>query len=244
MRRFFFDPTCRDGARVVLDEDESRHIVKVLRLAAGIGIELLDGSGTIFTAKIVAAGRRVEAEITGQLETVEECGPRLTIVQGLLKGEKMDMVVQKCTELGVSALLPFHSSRCQGKIDGRQLARKLERWQRIGLAACKQCMRASIMKIDPAVEFRAAIQQPGNEKSLRLMFWEEEKEVRLAQISGWSDVQEIHLLLGPEGGFSADEARIARDAGWQTVSLGSNILRAETATLAAAAVCQHLTGQI
>lgn len=211
----------------------------------GTGVELFDGSGELFTATITDIGRFVEAEINGNITPVADSGPEIVVYQGILKGEKMDLVVQKCTELGVSVLQPLRSSRCQGKFDSRQEQKKIERWQRISLAACKQCGRTSPLKILPVVEFPDAISAEGeSEDTVRLMFWEEEQCFRLNMISGWRDNGRVVVMLGPEGGFSGEEAGEAEAAGWQKVNLGSRILRAETATLAAVAIIQHLCGHM
>lgn len=244
MRRFFFEPAQRKGATVQLDSDESRHIQKVLRLTAGTEIELFDGCGGLYSARISATGRNVAAEITGTLAVQPEPGPELAVYQALLKGEKMDLVVQKCTELGVAVLQPVHTLRCQGKLNDGQGEKKLGRWQRISLAACKQSMRIRPMQVEPSLELSQALAAGDGENVLRLMFWEEERSFQLQEISDWQGYDKVLVLLGPEGGLSEEEAEAARTAGWRLVSLGRNILRAETATLAAVAIVQHCIGRM
>ena len=245
MRRFFFDPEARTGDRVFLSDEESRHVTKVLRLTAGSSVELLDGLGTVYNGVITGTGRRVEASIEGVVAKKEENGKKIRVYQGLLKGEKMDTVVQKCTELGVSSMIPFQSSRCQGKLDPKQGLKKYQRWQRIGLAACKQCLRLQPMQLDMPVHYSALLNRDfGGEDTLRLLFWEEEKEIYLQDFPNIDKAQSIDLILGPEGGFSHDEIAQANGLGWQTVSLGDRILRAETATLTAVAIVQYLAGNL
>jgi 16S rRNA (uracil1498-N3)-methyltransferase len=244
MKRFFFEAKQRRGEDVVLPEEESHHLVKVMRLAVGAVVELLDGSGNIYTAQITDLGRRVTARIQDKITLPQPSGPNLWVGQGILKGEKMDTVMQKCTELGVSTVVPFRSSRCQGKMDELQAEKKQDRWQRISLAACKQSLRPWLMEIEPAVEFGAMLALRSAATKLRLMFWEDEREQQLSGITNWNKVESIGILLGPEGGFTADEVAEARLAGWQTVSLGGLILRAETATLAAVSICQFLAGNL
>jgi 16S rRNA (uracil1498-N3)-methyltransferase len=242
MRRFFFDPQSRKGDTIFLPDEESRHAVKVLRLSAGSGIELLDGQGTVYQATIVTAGRQVEAQIIGIVAKDEGAGKTVWVGQGILKGEKMDTVVQKCTELGVTRFSPFESSRCQGKADPRQNRKRHERWQRIGLAACKQCLRPKLMELDPPVNLADLLRD--SDATLRLLFWEEEKDVHLQDIAALPEARSVALLLGPEGGFSRDEATLARQLGWTTVSLGARILRAETATLTAVSIIQYVMGNL
>jgi len=245
MRRFFFDPKTRRGEHVVLSKEESRHIKKVLRLEVGSAVELLDGEGGLYSGEISGIERTVEVKITATLSEEESSSGSIQVCQAILKGEKMDTVVQKCTELGVTTMVAFQSSRCQGKLDPTVGAKKQGRWQRIGLAACKQCMRPLPMDIVEPVTFKEAICNDGlNEKTLRILFWEEEQQVHLREIKGLQTADSIALLLGPEGGLSPEEVELAREHGWVSVSLGKRILRAETATLTAVSIVQYLVGRL
>ncbi len=244
MRRFFFDPKSRSGDTVLLSEEESRHIVRVLRLQVGHEIELLDGQGTVYRAVIAAIDRRVAACLGAVVVADLGGGKTVRVGQGILKGEKMDTVVQKCTELGVTRLSPFQSSRCQGKADPAQNRKRHERWQRIGLASCKQCLRPQPMQLDGPVPLAEVVVEEGGPETLRLLFWEEEKSIRLQDLAGLAAAPAVTLLLGPEGGFAREEVELARAHGWLTVSLGERILRAETATLTAVAIVQYLIGNL
>jgi 16S rRNA (uracil1498-N3)-methyltransferase len=245
MRRFFFDPSLRKGDSVFLSEEESRHITKVLRLNSGDAIELLDGLGTVYQAVITTVGRQVQAEIQGVVSRAADAEKSLWVWQGILKGEKMDTVVQKCTELGVTGMIPFQSSRCQGKLDPMQSRKKHERWQRIALAACKQCLRLQTIQIDAPESYTASLSTKSADKDiLRLLFWEEEKNTHLHDIREIDQASSLALMLGPEGGFTRQEVDEARLLGWRTVGLGDRILRAETATLSAVAIVQYLAGNL
>jgi len=245
MRRFFFNPSSRKGDIVLLSEEESRHIAKVLRLAAGDSLELLDGLGAVYHAVITATGRQVEVEIVGITRKEPAADTSLRVWQGILKGEKMDTVVQKCTELGVTGMVPFHSARCQGKLDATQALKKHARWQRVAMAACKQCLRLRAMQIDaPATYAESLGINTKDQPAMRLLFWEEEKKVHLHDIAGLDSAGSLALMLGPEGGFTREEVDQARLLGWRTVGLGDRILRAETATLSAVAIVQYLTGNL
>ena len=246
MRRFFFDPNTRIGDRVHLSEQESYHLVRVLRLKKNTEIELIDGLGGLFKAVIEEPGKIVTARIVGEMMMVEGEGKFLWVGQGLLKGKKMDTTVQQCTELGVNRLTPFVSSRCQGRPDEMQGRKKSDRWDRIVLSSCKQCRRSQQMHVDEVSDF-ATLLALADRKSglLRLVFWEEEKDVHLQEIMASDRPNNgVCMLLGPEGGFSRAEMAAARDLGWQTVSLGSRILRAETATLTAVSLVQYLIGNL
>jgi len=244
MRRFMVDYGGDAGETVLLPESEARHISKVLRLAPGAAVELLDGSGRIYTAVLVETGRQVRARITG-LQEPPPPSVSLLIGQGLLKGQKMDEVVQRCTELGATRLMPFRSSRCQGKPDELRGAKKTERYQRIVEAASKQCGRAELMTVDRPRDFADLLRAfPAEEGRLRLLFWEGERQLTLHDLAVPASTREVVILLGPEGGLAAEEAEAARSQGWLTVTLGRRILRAETATLAATSLVQFLVKNI
>ena len=246
MRRFIFDSTWQDGDRVRLSAEESYHISRVLRLQPGTEIELMDGQGGVYTAVIVEAGRDVIARLICRREERIDGRVQLWVGQGLLKGKKMDGTVQQCTELGVTRLIPFFSSRCQGSLRELRERQKAERWDRIVISACKQSKRSDLMVVEDLVEYSTMLAQFGDDPGLlRLLFWEEETGFRLrSELVGEGKVDKILILLGPEGGFSRDEVVAARESGWQTVSLGRRILRAETATLTAVSLVQYLAGNL
>jgi 16S rRNA (uracil1498-N3)-methyltransferase len=243
MRKFFFRPEDRIGDMVSLSAEESHHLGSVLRLQAGRMVELYDGEGGIHQAELVKMGARVMARIISSRSTDPEPAVVLRIGQGLLKGKAMDLVVQKCTELGVDTLTPMISSRCQGRPESDRDRKKHERWTRIVDEACKQCGRPRPMVVAETADFADIIRSSAAEAAgLKILFWEEEKAVHLRDLAPYTVPGGVYALLGPEGGFTEEEAAAARAAGWRTVSLGRRILRAETASLAAAAILQHLLG--
>lgn len=246
MRRFFFEPEHQKGALVSLSAEESKHASKVLRLPVGTKVELLDGMGKVFTGEIVQLGKYVQVRLLGEVESIHNTGKSLTVYQGILKGEKMETVVQKCTELGVDQMVPFHSSRCQGKLEAHKSVKKYDRWQRISLAACKQCYRSQPMVLKEPVVYHHLFPQieENRDEPLRILFWEEENEVHLHDIEEIREASSVEMMLGPEGGFSEEEVVAARGLGWRSVSLGHRILRAETATLTAVSVVQYLLGRL
>ncbi len=245
MRRFFFDPDEKDGDIALLPAGESRHICRVLRLSKGDAIELLDGRGGVYAAVLIETGKRVRARILGP--AVRAAGGRreLVVGQGLLKGSKMDTVVQKCTELGVRRLVPLFSRRSQGRPDETQSRKKQERYRRIVEAACKQCCRAEPMTVEPPIDSLEFLMRHSEDPATaRLLFWEEEKQMTLRDVTLDSTCGRAVIVLGPEGGLAEEEVRCARERGWQIVSLGSLILRAETATLTAVSIVQFLMGNV
>jgi len=238
MRRFFLPPQALSGGRVVLTGPEAHHMAAVLRLKPGQTVELFDGQGAVHTAVLQSVDRnRIVAEITITRREATAAASPLTLAQCVLKGKKMDLVVQKATELGVHALVPVLSRYCENHGDrGHQQ----ERWQRIMLEACKQCHRATPMTILPI--------RPLDQLDLapyvhRLAAWEEERHTSLP-----TDFVDrpgpICLLLGPEGGLHADDLQVLRQGQFTAFSLGPLILRGETAALAATAIVQFLAGSL
>jgi 16S rRNA (uracil1498-N3)-methyltransferase len=157
----------------------------------------------------------------------------------------MDELVQRCTELGVQRFVPFHSDRSQGRADKKRRQRREERWLATVKSACKQSGRLTLMEIGSECSFEAllALEQT-RIGGLKLLFWEAEQEVRLSDLGIGESTGPVWLMFGPEGGFTEEEVVMARRQGWRTVSLGGQVLRAETATLAAVSIMQNLLGTI
>jgi 16S rRNA (uracil1498-N3)-methyltransferase len=245
MRRFFFTPDDRVGDKVTLCQKESHHIRKVLRLHPGEKIELFDGSETLYNAEIVELGKNVQLRIIFSKRIDLRQKSELWLGQGVVKTKKMELLLQKCTELGVNGFTPFISSRCQGNLV-EQSRQKDERWRRIIHEACKQCFRPQPMTLFGLQSFEEVTAKISSDHDmLKLLFWEKEREISLVDFS--ADIKScpaVKLLFGPEGGFTASEVEAARLAGWQTVGLGERILRAETAAMAAVAIVQHLLGNM
>lgn len=239
MRRFFIDPETVTGQTVLLSGSEARHISAVLRLQTGQIIEFFDGTGRVYRAKLTRiSGREVAANIVSQFQPPQDKAAPLTLAQGILKGKKMDLLIQKATELGVITLQPVVSKYCD---KGGRRENQLERWRRITIEACKQCHRVHPMDIAPAVP---VTELDVSRFSHKILPWEGERESSLASAALTRDSGSICLLIGPEGGFHEEEIQWARTVGFQTVSLGDRILRAETAALAAIAVVRYLTGSL
>lgn len=246
MRRFFFNQADCINDLVELSAEESHHLVKVLRLGVNSEIELLDGTGRLLRGRVARLGKRVAVELGEVLDGGHTVSRPLWFAQGLLKGDKMEMVVQKATELGVDRFFVIQMERVQGRLVPAQQQKKLDRWQRIMLESCKQCRRTTLMQLEFAADlqsFLSGLLETGSMEK-RLLFWEEEPNVRLGQLPELAKAAPLVLLLGPEGGISAAEVAAARAHGFQTVSMGTQILRAETAAISALAISQHIRGTI
>jgi len=239
MHRFFIDPRDIDGPQATLAGPEAHHLRNVLRLSAGEEIELFDGSGTVYQATIKQMGKEIELAITSQ-HTIAPREPALVIAQGLLKGKKMDFLVQKATELGVTGFLPFHSAYCAVPVPKDT---KTSRWDKIIMEACKQCGRAIPLAVSEPLDFNGVLAR-GADYATKIIFWEKETTKRLHDLPDLSATPSIIALVGPEGGFSSEEVNRACDAGFIPVSMGSLTLRAETASIAAMTLLQHLGGNL
>ncbi len=244
MRRFFIQPDTQINPEILLSVQESHHISKVLRLSVGTPLQLLDGVGNIHDAVIVSLGKQLQLNILSSTHVHRDEIP-LRVCQSILKGQKMELLVQKCTELGIAEFTPFYSERCQlKKAELSKVSKKYERWERIIEEACKQCNNPIKMQLNPMVSLDEMINQE-DPSVQKILFWEEEKqENSLHSCSLQTDKAGLQIVFGPEGGFPVAEVDLARNSGFQTLSLGPRILKAETANIAAVSIIQHLLGNM
>jgi 16S rRNA (uracil1498-N3)-methyltransferase len=229
--RFFISPDQISGPHISIVGEDVRHISTVLRMQAGDALLLCDGEGTEYTVKITRVERSgITTEITGQSKR-ELRYPRITLGQGLPKSDKMDLIVQKATELGVAGIVPLVTERAIVKI--RDEEKRIARWQKIAKEAAMQSNRPDIPKIGSIASFRDIFSTLDPDPStLLLLPWEEGTEPVKNVLRQNPAVKNIVVLIGPEGGFSTTEAESAKTRGFHPVSLGPNILRTETAAIA------------
>jgi|ERR1051325_428167 16S rRNA (uracil1498-N3)-methyltransferase len=248
-RRFYAPPIAfSPGATAVkLSPDETRHLRDVLRLRIGDQAYVFNGEGHEFRCVVQA----IEADSTTlQIFEESEAGSpesplNLTLAVALLKGEKFDLVVQKATELGVNQIIPIVTARADVKMTTTADAeKKRARWQRIALEATKQCGRARLMKVDAPLSFADLIEHPRENNELRLMFAERGGDQFALAFESVSQAASVTAIVGSEGGWTDEEIKQARAAGWKIVTLGGRIMRAETAAIAIAALLQHRFGDL
>ncbi|MEW6426643.1 MAG: RsmE family RNA methyltransferase [Thermodesulfobacteriota bacterium] len=236
--RFLIEGDAVAGDRAVIAGAEAHHLRNVLRLRPGTAVELLDGHGTIHGAEIESTAADCVARIT-TTERIAPAVPELHLVQAMLKTDKMEFVLQKAVELGIRSFRPLLSERCETR---RLDAHRLDRWRKIVGAACKQCGQAWLPDLAPLTTIG---QLTVPDDSLKLAFWEEEKRSALASLLAPAPrCARIYLCVGPEGGFSPPDIAGLHGHGFVAASLGKLILRAETAALAALAVCRFASGQL
>jgi len=244
MARFYVPQPRIQNGMLKVEGDEVKHIRKVLRLREGDGITVFDGLGKEFEGTIVEEGlSSVVIRVENVCSSKGDSPVEVTLAQSLLKGEKMDYLVQKATELGVQVIVPFLSSRSVPLLDKSGRQKRHHRWERIAIEASKQCGRVVVPKIESLQDYSDMLQRssPG---TLRLILWEREGK-RLKEILKISkEGRRVFFVVGPEGGFSDGEVEKARGAGFIPVTLGGRILRAETASLCFLSILQYEQGDI
>lgn len=246
VRRFMIGSRPIREGRVALDGELFNHIVRVLRMEAGDRLTLVDGDGSEHGGTLERVERErviVRIETTRlQADAADELPP-LTICQALPKGEKTDLILQKGTELGVHDFLLFGGRRSVPRIRPEQLDAKLERWNRITAEAARQCGRRSVPAVSwlPDAERAAA----GCRHDLRLLLWEGEERRTLGSIlePACRPLSAV-VAIGPEGGLDPREVGCFRESGFLPVTLGSRILRTETASLAVTSILQYIWGNL
>jgi 16S rRNA (uracil1498-N3)-methyltransferase len=246
-RRFYAPPSAFDLklASVTLAEDEARHLRDVLRLKIGDDVSVFDGEGKEFHCRVVESRRdQAQLELVSEIDPLRPESPlQLTLAVALLKGEKFDLVVQKTTELGVFQVVPVVTKLADVRLrDDSDAVKRVTRWQRIALEAAKQSGRARVPNIAEPVEFAELVQQPNT--AARIMFTERDGQSWDHTQSLLGKVEALTALIGSEGGWTEEELTLAKEAGWNLVTLGGRTLRAETAAIAVATLLQHLYGDL
>ncbi|MFH1154309.1 MAG: 16S rRNA (uracil(1498)-N(3))-methyltransferase [Pseudomonadota bacterium] len=245
MHRFYITPDAIQGNQARISGQDARHLAKVLRLCVRDRVELADGQGKIFVAEITAMTPK-EACLALLEETTPEKESRvhIAVAQALIKEARMDDLIRPLTELGINQWIPFAAGRSVPVPDPARVQSRRERWERIAREAIKQCGRTRIPEIHTPVSFDRILSLAGD-YDLRVAFWER----ATCPVSSLRDREKpppdrILILIGPEGGFSGQEIRMAETHGFRSFSLGPRILRAETATLTAVVLMQNLFGDL
>ena len=233
------------GATLVLPAAVSAHIARVLRLRAGATLTLFDGRGGEFEAAIRAVVREgVSVHVGAHVPTERESPVMVTLLQCLARGERMDFIVQKATELGVTQIVPVHSEHGMVRLEGAAAERRRAHWQSVAIGACEQSGRNRVPTILPVQALEQACAAPP--VASRRLLLEPEAPRSLAAVvaeAGMAAAGAVfELLVGPEGGLSAAESALAQRTGWSACRLGPRVLRTETAPLAALAALQVLVG--
>lgn len=237
-----------DSPSVIVTGDDHGYLCRVLRLRVGDELVLFDGAGREAPARIVTIDPgpgAVELALTAPPgpAVVAPAPLALTLILGLLKGEKMELVVQKATELGVARIVPVSCARSVVRLDAARAGGRADRWRKIAREAARQCGRADTPTLTPVTSFAEAVAAAPAD-AFRAIFYEDARAVSLRRALPAMRPPAAVLAVGPEGGFDADEVAQARAAGFVVVGFGPRVLRAETAAIAALAVLGFALGDL
>jgi 16S rRNA (uracil1498-N3)-methyltransferase len=229
------------GGELALPQTAASHVARVLRLRAGDALVVFDGRGAEFRSEVASiAGGAVRVRLLEPLGARPESPLAVTLVQAISRGERMDWTLQKATELGAIAIAPVMAARSVVRLDARQAEAKLRHWQAVVIAACEQAGRSRLPELLPPEWLREHFARAAGPES-RLVL-DPDADTELAAMP--SPDGTVQLLVGPEGGFDADELTAARAAGYRAARLGPRVLRTETAGIVAMAILQSRWGDL
>lgn len=244
MPRFYVPNPRIEQGLLKVEGSEVRHIRRVLRLRVGDRLIVFDGSAKEYEGIIVEeTPSSVVIKLQDVLSPQRESPLEITLAQSLLKGEKMEYLIQKATELGVRKIVPFFSSRSVPLLDKSKKLRRYHRWEKIAIEACKQCGRVVIPKVEPLQNYSEMLGMAGSE-ALRLILWEKEGRSLKEVLREFKGRTEIFFMVGPEGGMNNEEVAEAARLGFIPITLGKRILRSETAGLCLLSVLQYEWGDL
>ena len=230
----------RVGEEIALPEDVAAHLLRVLRLQVGDACVLFNGDGHDYDARISALGKRdARAQIVGVRHLDNESPLRITLMQGIARGEKMDWILQKATELGVARILPVMSERSEVKLDAQRADKRLAHWRGIVVSACEQSGRATV----PEIAAPQALAQAAAQRAGRGFILDPFADDTLSSLRD-TGLRECTIAIGPEGGWSPRDREPVIAAGYEGLRLGPRVLRTETAGIVAIAALQALCGDL
>jgi 16S rRNA (uracil1498-N3)-methyltransferase len=240
LTRVYVEEPLAAGKSCTLEGSAANHIMRVLRLRDGDTLTLFDGRGGEYGARIAGFRKNsVQLDVQEHRDLERESPLQLTLAQGISRGERMDWVMQKATELGVTRIVPVITGRTVVKLDERQGERKVEHWRAIVIAACEQSGRNRVPEVAAPCAFHEVLRS-GDAGGKKLLLSPTGKlNARDLSLSGRAT-----LLVGPEGGLSPDEQELAVAAGFEQVRMGPRVLRTETAAIAALTILQHDYGDL
>ncbi|MBW4934245.1 16S rRNA (uracil(1498)-N(3))-methyltransferase [Marinobacter sp. F4206] len=238
--RIYTDSPLSSGATAELDDNAAQHVGRVLRMQPGQELRLFNGDGQDYPATITAAGKKQVEVMVGPPETNPTESPlEIVLGQTLSKGDRMDYAVQKAVEMGVTRIVPLTTERCDVKLKGDREDKRLRHWQSVAVSAAEQCGRARVPDILPVMTVAQWLEY-SRDCDIRLVLHHRTEQ----SLSAMTKPGRVALMIGPEGGLSADEIALAEQDGFLPVALGPRVLRTETAPVAAMALCQWLWGDI
>lgn len=242
MPKYFVSPENITGDNIIITGEDAKHLATVLRSEQGDLVEICDGQGTDYQCEITSVDKKeVALKIKNQVLCLSEPKTKITLYQGLPKADKMELIIQKCVELGVEKIVPVSAHRCVVKLDKKDSAKKIQRWQKIAESAAKQSGRGIIPQIGEVISFKEAVKL-GKEAQGSIIPYEHEEKRGIREFVESFSGSEVAVFIGPEGGFADEEIALAIENGILSVSLGKRILRTETAGMATVAILLYELG--
>ncbi|WP_022962952.1 16S rRNA (uracil(1498)-N(3))-methyltransferase [Halopseudomonas pelagia] len=234
--RFYLDAALAEGP-LPLEGDLAHYIGRVLRLSPGAPVQIFNGSGQEWPGEVLEVSKRlVNLRLAAAIPGLPESPLQVHLGQAMSRGERMDWAIQKAVELGVSEITPLFTERCEVKLQGERADKRQAHWQQIAISACEQCGRSVVPVIHPPAAFSTWLDALNCDLKLVLHHRTEQQLESLAR------PEQLGLLIGPEGGLSADEIAQAENSGFQAARFGPRVLRTETAPVVALTMAQHLWG--
>jgi 16S rRNA (uracil1498-N3)-methyltransferase len=242
LTRVYVDAPVTAGKRLVVAGSAANHIARVLRLRSGDSLTVFDGSGGEFGARVEEFRKEAVVVSVEEHRTLDRESPlSLTLAQGVSRGERMDWIIQKATELGASRIVPVFTKRSVVRLDDKQAQRKLQHWRAIAVSACEQCGRNRLPDLVTPVDFFDVLPATFSPAETRLLL----SPTGDLRIDDLKDVGNgITVLIGPEGGLEDVEHEAAIAAGFKAVRMGPRVLRTETAAIAALTIIQRYFGDL
>lgn len=239
MDRFFADKIQGDLA-FIDSEEEIKHISRTLRMQEGDVVEIFDGKGKEYIARLDQIDKKsIQLKVMEEVKINRELKTFITVYQGIPKAQKMELIVQKLTEIGVSRMVPVKFERCIRLIDEKEV-KQIQRWQKIALEACKQSKRTLVPLIEKSMDIKTLAQDIKN-NDLSLLFYENEEALNVKELLKALDKKQtkVGIIIGPEGGIAEPERELLISAGAKSVLLGNRILRTETAAIYGASIISY-----
>jgi 16S rRNA (uracil1498-N3)-methyltransferase len=241
LTRVFVDAELTAGRLIELPADTASHVAKVLRARGGDALTVFNGRGGEFAGSIeTVRGGRVSVALAAEVPVERESPLQLTLLQCVPRGDRMDFIVQKATELGVTRILPILSQRSVVRLDADQAESKAAHWRAVAVSACEQCGRNRLPSIEAPRQLLKVLGDAPPPEGTRLVLEPDDE----ADEKGWNGAPRMEIAIGPEGGFAPDELEALRVSGFYRVTLGPRILRAETAAIAAVTWLQTRFGDM
>ncbi len=238
LNRVYIDHSLSAGMQLDLPADAVRHLLTVLKMQKGESIQLFNGDGHNYRADIIELGKKqLRVQIESVTPSENESPLHIHLAQGISRGDKMDLTLQKAVELGVQQITPLFTERCGVKLNSERLQKKMEHWQKVIISACEQSGRCVIPKLNQPKQLNQLVGSLANKSCC--LFLDPHRGVSIKSLSAQS---EFTVLIGPEGGFSDSETVFAKDSQCQSVQLGKRILRTETAGLTVVSLLQGMFG--